>query len=142
MSTVRSLMSVLSVVALLVGSVSGAHAGGAMGLGDDGSSACRAISNGANPPHVAHWTSNIDDRTGVKLGPATLLCDLGIVGGANVAQNPSFNQDLVNSFVCYAISGGGQQKLTVTISDKLIDQTVSLAPDKFLCVPAVFNFAQ
>lgn len=142
MSRARVITSVLSVIALLTGAIPLAQAGGAMGLGDDGSSACRIIAGGANPPHVAHWTTSIDNRTGVKIGPATLLCDLGIVGAANVAQNPNFNPDLVNGVVCYSVPGSNTQKLTVAISDKLIDQTVTLSADKFLCVPAFFNFAQ
>jgi hypothetical protein len=138
----RLVASVVSAIALLAVAVPPVQAGGAMGIGNDGSSACRAITNGANPPHVAHWAADIGDRTGVAIGAAQLLCDFIGAGGANVAQNPSFDVNTVNSFVCYQVSGNDTDKLKVAISDKFVDQTVTLAGYRLMCVPATFNFAQ
>jgi hypothetical protein len=142
MGMARLVASVVSAIALLAVAVPPAHAGGAMGIGDDGSSACRAITNGTNPPHVAHWAALIGDRTGVSIGAAQLLCDFIGTGGANVAQNPSFDPNTVNSFVCYQVSGNDTDKLKVAISDKFVDQTVSLSGYRLMCVPAHFDFAQ
>lgn len=142
MGMARLVLSMVSAIALLAVAVPGVHAGGAMGIGDDGSSACRAITNGANPPHVAHWAADLGDRTGVSIGAAQLLCDFIGAGGASVAQNPSFDPNTVNSFVCYQVSGNDTDKLKVAISDKFVNQTVSLAGYRLMCVPATFNFAQ
>lgn len=142
MGMARLVASVVSAIALLALAVPPVQAGGAMGIGDDGSSACRAITNGTNPPHVAHWAAEIGDRSGVAIGAAQLLCAFIGAGGANVAQNPSFDQNTVNSFVCYQVSGNDTDKLKVAISDKFVDQTVNLAGYRLMCVPATASPAQ
>jgi hypothetical protein len=142
MGMARLVASVVSAIALLALAVPPVQAGGAMGIGDDGSSACRAITNGTNPPHVVHWAAEIGDRSGVAIGAAQLLCAFIGAGGANVAQNPSFDQNTVNSFVCYQVSGSDTDKLKVAISDKFVDQTVNLAGYRLMCVPATASPTQ
>ena len=134
-----------------------AHAGGSMGLGGDGTSTCRVISNGALSDHAANpLTNTFGDQLGtaqkpLKIGQAQLLCDLGVVGNATPGTNqdwqggkidPSDPNNPVNAVVCYSIPASGGQQETVKITDPFVTQTVNVLRYQFLCVPAIFDLAE
>lgn len=142
------LLGSISAIALLTLAVPLAHAGGGMG-GGSGTTACRTILNGLNPPQVL--SLNVDtlpEEQQVGVGPALLLCDLAALGTTANNAPPTVPVSGTN-IVCYPLQGPNKGKDTATITDPFTasnpsspSQTVTLGGLSLLCVQAVVTFGQ
>lgn len=127
-----------AVVALaLAASAPIAHAGGG-GAGSPvpgGIYDCYLIS-GANAPQVLTLDDQFNERTGVKLGKAKLLCTLA-VGTVESGQLQPGDFSLGDHLTCYeAPPQGANPKVAKQVVDPFVAQTVKVGPPQFTCVQA------
>jgi len=142
------LLGWISAIALLILAAPVAHAGGGMG-GGSGTTACRLILNGQNPPHVLSLeVDTLPEAQQVGVGPALLLCELATLG-TTVNNAPPTVPVAGTNIVCYQTQAPNKAKDTVTITDPFTasnpsspSQTVSLGGVSLLCVQAVVTFGQ
>lgn len=142
------LLGSISAIALLTLAVPLAHAGGGMGAGS-GTTACRIILNGLNPPQVLRLdVDTLPESQEVGVGPALLLCDLATLG-TTVNSAPQTVPVSGTNIVCYPVQAPNKAKDTATITDPFTasnpsssSQTVTLGGVSLLCVPAVVTFGQ
>jgi hypothetical protein len=130
-------------LAVLTASAPGAYAGAGMGAGT-GTTTCRLILNAVNQPQTVNvtdqWPVNSPDT--VKVGAATLLCDISATGqtvsGPDTTPLPTTVTP--NAATCYAVGEADQTKINATILDAFGQQTAKLGGMQFLCVPSVVTF--
>jgi hypothetical protein len=113
-----------------------AHAGGGMGAGS-GVSTCRTISQGVNPPHTISITDTLTVGDEVRVGRATLLCDLP-ASGLTVAPAGATTTPVTdpNAIVCYTLVGADRTSVAASITDVFGTQDVGVGTIQLLCVPA------
>ena len=141
------LLGSISAIALLTLAVPLAHAGGGMG-GGSGTTGCRIIQNGVNPPQVLELSvTTLADPQRVQVGPALLLCDLPTTGITvnNAPQTIAVTNP--TNIVCYPVEGPNSVKDSATItspfpmsSSSNRTQTVTLGGVSLLCVQAEVDF--
>ncbi len=127
-----------AVVALaLAASAPIAHAGGG-GAGSPvpgGIYDCYLIS-GANAPQVLTLDDQFNERTGVKLGKAKLLCTLA-AGTVESGQLQPGDFSVGDHLTCYETPpSGANPKVNKQIVDPFVAQTVKVGPPQFTCVQA------
>ncbi len=141
------LLGSISAIAILTLAVPLAHAGGGMG-GGSGTTACRIILNGQNPPQVLRLdVDTLPEAQQVGVGPALLLCDLAALG-TTVNNAPPTVPVTGTNLVCYPVQAPNKTKDTVTITDPFTaanpsspSQTVALGGVSLLCVQAAVTFS-
>lgn len=147
MAKSRLVLGSITAIALLTLVAPFAHAGGGMGAGS-GTTACRIILNGANPPQVLDLeVTSLEGTQRVQVGPALMLCDLPTTGiTANKAPATVAVTNPTN-IVCYAVQGPNTAKAPVTIespfpmsSSASRTQAATLGGVNLLCVQAAVDF--
>jgi hypothetical protein len=115
---------------------SAVHAGGGMGAGS-GVSTCRTISQGVNPPHTISITDTLTVGDEVRVGRATLVCDLP-ASGLTVAPAGATTTPVTdpNAIVCYTLVGADRTSVAASITDVFGTQDVAVGTIQLLCVPA------
>ena len=144
MNRTSLIAAVLSAIVLVTLPAPPVDAGGGMG-GGTGTTGCRVIQGGPNPPQVVALADTFASETVVQVGPAALVCDIPITG-RTIGGGPATSQvpENPNALVCYPVLGSDKEKFTVSITDTFTlvngpSGNSTIAGLRLLCVVGVIG---